>query len=455
MTALAGCGDSSSGSSETGDSGDEESGVPTGGELEGFLCNPPDEVIGYQTECYQDGAFIRYGVSMDENLAETVEDVVGAGNGSVFRHVCCQGMASEVTADAACAIRCQELACEKARKNHIELAEPLKSVGNPCAANCGFDMAACLNNGWHIQTITLLFSSYTYWLRAECQNPTTNEVYDELNDVFDWLDDPEETPPPCEPQASTGWDLNQLAGNYAAVDDTGTDARVAWVFGSTGGSEDSQDVSVTLQHSVESCGSGEHCFVLTEFSATVPTMTVGGVSVGNAQLYVARVDELPEIDSVGAFEYSAGTIHVLMSAVVGGTTLSRTMTNASVVSGTFDPGSDALTLTGLEFDHTDSLLSATLELDVVATYTQHAPHAVIDLQVTPALCSEPVRLVAASTDRDSTQLAHTWLFFDHKVSSGDEFTGLLAPGDYTFGLIARDPEGNMDATTLTFTRSCL
>jgi hypothetical protein len=147
ILASPGCGGSGGGETgatdgESSESGETTENVPTGGNppdpYEGEDCDPPVPVMGFETRCFQDRAFIRLGSGSNEDDASEVSNLIGAGDGSEFTGPCCQGFASEATADESCAIVCQELVCEVARQNHQQIA--MEGLHVCQSDDCGFDV---------------------------------------------------------------------------------------------------------------------------------------------------------------------------------------------------------------------------------------------------------------------------------------------------------------------------
>src|SRR5690606_19533858 len=118
------------------------------------------------------------------------------------------------------------------------------------------------------------------------------------------------------------------------------------------------------------------------------------------------------------------------------------------------PTADTLTFSGLKFDYADTVIDAQLQIDIVGDYTERGPTAVIVPTDVPILCADPVTFRAASTDPDGGGLSHLWWVPNTLVSTGPTLEVVLANGPHSIAVISRDPDGNLDATAITYTRTC-
>lgn len=450
--------DSASGGNEGSDS-ESTTGAddPTAGEepIERQECGPT-VAEGWVTRCWNDNSFLLIGKSSDKEDAERIEEVAGFRNHE-FGLTCCEGMALDETANESCEKLCQLRACEAARINHLEFAENTPGI-HFCKdkQTCGFDMDACLEGNWHQQTVEFLTQSWSYFLQAGCEGVKSNETVDE-NGHFEWNeipnDDPTNNPPMCSGSADPLADPQAFVSDDIAVEAAGTTALVSWALGATTGVESAQDATVDLRYNIHACDGGE-CLALSGLHVSLPPTTIQGISVENAHLVVYRVDEQPLAQRAGVYSYAPGTIHAMLSAVAGGVPFSLRRANAAPVQVLLSPGSDTLTLSGLKFDYTDSVIDAELQVDIVGDYTSRGPTAVIAPVNVPILCSEPVTFRAASSDPDGQALSHLWWVPNALVSTGSTVDVVLPNGPHMIGLISRDPDGHLDATAITYTRTC-
>jgi hypothetical protein len=193
---------------------------------------------------------------------------------------------------------------------------------------------------------------------------------------------------------------------------------------------------------------------LANLHVELPPTTVQGIAVENAHLVVYQVDGQPRLQSTGAYVYAPGTIHAMLSAVAGGVSFSLRRANVGAVQAQISPGSDTLTLSGLKFDYTDSVIDAELQIDIVGDYTQRGPTAVIVPASVPIECNKPVTFRAASSDLDRQRLSHLWWVTNRLVATSSTLDVLLPNGPHLIALVAKDPDGHLDATAITYTRTC-
>ena len=470
LVAAVGCGNNNGGStSETESTGtttsndSDDTEQPTeNGNLSPIDDNDCGAVVGWETRCYQDGAFINFSSNSDENIAQTITNIVGSGNGSEYSPVCCEGLASEAEADAACADRCQRLACEAARSNHLDLAEGAIGGLNSCAdwiegsPNCGFDMNECLTATWHEQTIDAIFGDTSYFLRAACNNAHTNETF--TNSVFDWrdlpFDFPDDNPFMCDDTPDVEWIPGFVVPDDSANEDAGMTAAVSWLFAGTNYTEDSQDAELQIAYDLHDCPNHARCLDLAKLQVKLPAITVQGISIQNAHLSVYQVDTQPVLQSSGRFSYGPGTLHAIMSASADGIPIMLQGSNTGTATGLLAPSAGSLTFSGLQFDYSDSVIAAQLQIDIVGQYTARGPTAVIVPAIVPLDCLDPVTFRAGSSDPDAQSLTHYWWVPGVLTATGSTLDVVLANGTHMIGLVSQDTDGRLDAGLIQYTRSC-
>jgi hypothetical protein len=449
---------------DSSESGEDTENVPTGDQIppdpiDGDDCDPPTPVLGFNTRCFQDKAFIRIGSGSNEDDATEFSDLIGAGDGSSFTGPCCEGFASEATADEACAIVCQEQLCEVARQNHLDMT--MDGQLHICQSeDCGFDLNACLTGEWHEQTLDYVIDEH-YFLRAQCENPHTDELF--TGGLFDWHDsidnNPGNNPGMCEfgkdPLPTPISDPDLIVSDHSAIGGEGMTATVSWTIGSSSDAEASSDVGLAFAYDKRSCGFLWDCLALAELELSLPPMTVQGFHLENAHLKIFQVDAAPVVHHDGSFVFPAGTLHAIMSAVVDGEYVVLRGTNSVETCGVLSPQTDEIWLSGLTFDYCDSVISAQLDVEISGTYVEHGPRAAIDVVKAPLLCSKPVRFRAASTDLDSSTLSHRWWVPNKYVGSGTTTDVVLPLGSHSIRLFSQDPEGNLDTAAISYTRICL
>lgn len=444
--------DSSTGTGSEADTDLEEEEPPP---LEKKMCGPT-VTEGWVTRCWNDNSFLRIGKDSDEEDAETIEQVAGTSLDN-FANTCCEGLAPDATANESCEELCQTRACEAALLNHLEFAENTPGV-HFCqnAQTCGFDMEACMAGDWHQQTIQFQTQDWSYFLRAGCEGVKSNELVDE-NGVFKWNefpnDDPTNNPPMCSGSPSALTDPQGFVSDDVALQAAGTTAMVTWAMGTSSGVESAANATVDLRYNIHACDGGR-CMALSNLDVSLPTTTIQGITVENAHLVVYQVDERPVLQSTGAYSFAPGTIHAMLSAVAGGVQFSLRRANVDTVQALLSPGSDTLTLSGLKFDYTDSVIDTELQVDIVGDYAHRGPTAVIVPASVPVSCSEPVTFRAASSDPDGQTLSHLWWVPNTLMSTGPTFDMVLPNGPHTIALVSKDPDGHLDATAITYTRTC-
>lgn len=462
---VAGCGDDTAGSTgETEGSASDDGGQPTGDvivpPIDGSACGV---VLGWQTRCYQDGAFIKWSATNDENMSQTIPDIVGGGDGTQYSPVCCEGLAAKADADAACVERCQRLACEAARSHHLDLADGAITGFNACqdwvdgSKNCGFDMEACLTGTWHEQIIDSLFGEVSYWMRAACNNAYTNEQF--INEVFDWREvpvnlDSTNDPLMCDDTPSLEAIPGVVVPDDIAVEDAGMTAAVSWTFAGSNFTEDSQDAELSFAYDLHNCPPHARCLDLAKLQVKLPAITIQGISIQNAHLSVYQVDTQPALQSSGAFSYGPGTIHAIMSASADGIPIMLQGSNSGTATGLLAPSSGSMTLAGLQFDYSDSGIAAQLQIDIVGEYTVRGPTAVIMPAAVPSDCLDPVTFRAASFDPDGQALTHYWWVPGVLTDTGSSLDVVLANGTHMIGLMSQDTNGRIDANLIQYTRTC-
>ncbi|MDC0669838.1 hypothetical protein [Nannocystis radixulma] len=449
--------DSNSGSGGTeSTTGVEE---PTGGEvpppIERDACGQNVQE-GWVTRCWNDNSFLRIGKDSNEQNAETIEEVVSSSN-TEFARTCCEGLALDETANTSCEALCQHRACEAARINHLEFAENTPGI-HFCenAQTCGFDMELCLQGTWHQQTIQFQTQSWSYFLRAGCEGVKSNEQVDE-DGHFLWRekpeDDPANNPAMCSGSPNQLSDPQTVVGDDVAVQASGTTAMVAWAIGGASGVASASNATVDLSYNIHACDGGR-CMALSNLHVGLPSTTVQGIAVENAHLVVYQVDTKPILQTTGSYAYAPGTIHAMLSAVAGLVPFSLRRSNVGAVQVQLSPGSDTLVLSGLKFDYTDSVLDAELQVDIVGDYTRRGPTAVIVPANVPIACDEPVTFRAASSDLDRQSLSHLWWVPNALVATSSTIDVVLPNGPHMIALVTKDPDGRLDATAITYTRTC-
>lgn len=372
-------------------------------------------------------------------------------SGEVFGAACCEGLASDKSADAACVELCQRKVCEKARANHLALRTSF------CAGGCGFSMSACMTGEWHEQTLDyFLAADQKYWLQARCIGAENNESM--TDDVFDWRERPNDlplnNPRMCKGTEDSEKDTSVVILDDLATEDAGTVAAVTWATASSSGREDSQDLAVRFGYDVIDCEDQERCLDLGVLEVSLPATTVQGIALENVNLSVYQVDAQPVLSSAGAFSFAPGTVHAILSAVAGGVPLVLTGTNRGRAQGQISPAAGVVTLSGLSFGYSDSEIAADLRLDLVGRHVHRGPTSVIAPVDVPSSCDDPVTFRAASFDPDGQTPAHVWWIPGRLVSAGPTLEVVLADGEHTVGLLSRDPDGHIDAVAVPYTRSC-
>ena len=344
----------------------------------------------------------------------------------------------------------------------MDLAEEHIVGLNTCAdfidgsPNCGFDMDACLTGDWHQQTIDAVFGDTTYFMRAACNNAHTNELF--TNDVFDWRDQPVDSPINNPFMCDVGADPELTPGvvtpDNAAIEDAGMTASVSWTINAVSYFEDSEDTELKFAYDVHGCDTNARCFDLAALQVKLPATTVQGVLIQNAHLSIYQVDTQPMLQSSGAFSFGPGTLHAIMSASADGFPVMLQGSNSGTVTGLLAPASGSLTFSGLEFDYSDSGIAAGLRIDIVGEYTVRGPSAVIIPAVVPTDCLDPVTFRAASSDPDGQSLTHYWWVPGVLTDTGSTLDVVLPNGTHTIGLITQDTDGRLDAGAIRYTRTC-
>jgi hypothetical protein len=203
---------------------------------------------------------------------------------------------------------------------------------------------------------------------------------------------------------------------------------------------------------VRPCGDQE-CLELTRMHASVPAGPYAGLSVQSADLSLVAVSDPPVIDRTGGFEFPAGSLQFVLTASVGDIPLAVTRTNTTAAQGRVNHAADLFEVTDLRFGHEESDFGAELQLDLVASHTNRAPHAAIRRLDTPLDCDEPVVLQAASVDSDDDPMQHYW-WTPLGMFQAPAAELVLRPGAHFVVLVSADDRGAHDATSLTFERSC-
>lgn len=438
--------------SSTGPGDPTDGGLPP---LERTECGPFVEE-GWETRCWSDNSFLRIGKDSNEEDAETISEVVGFSNDE-FARTCCEGLALDDTANESCESLCQLRACEAALFNHLEFAANTPGV-HFCQnkQTCGFDMTTCLQGTWHQQTIQFVGQSWSYFLRAGCEGVKSNEIVDE-NGHFAWKeypeDDPVNNPPMCSGSPNALQNPQAFVNDDVALQAAGTTAMVTWAMGGLGGVEGASNLVTEMSYNIHACDGGQ-CMALSNLRVSLPTTTIQGITVENAHLVVYQVDAQPLLQTSGAYSYAPGTIHAMLSAVAGGVPFSLRRANVGPVQAQLSPGADTLMLTGLKFDYTDSVIDAELQVDIVGDYVQRGPTAVVVPASVPIHCNQPVTFRAASSDPEGQTLSHYWWIPGTVVTTGSTVDVILPNGPHMIALVTKDSDGALDATAITYVRTC-
>lgn len=361
-------------------------------------------------------------------------------------------------ADQACAERCQAQACKAAQSNHFDLANGIEGV-HYCfnSDNCGFDMDACLTGDWHRQRIRSIVYYADYWMRTQCDNARTNETF--TNGIFDWHEipdnDPSNDPSMCSQPGDSSKDPGIAFGDDFAVHTSGMTAAVTWTLGGSTYAESAQGAALQLSYDLHDCATNARCLDLAGLSLSLPSTMVQGLLLQNTHLSVYQADVKPTLQSSGAFSYPPGTLHAIISTSAAGIPIVLRGSNSSTATGMLAPGSNAMTLSGLKFDYSDSAIAAQLQIDIVGEYVERGPTAVIVPHDVPRACTDPVTFRAASSDPDSQSLTHFWWVPDTLVDTGSTMSIVLGSGTHTIALISKDTAGRLDAAAIQYTRTCL
>lgn len=128
--------------------------------------------------------------------------------------------------------------------------------------------------------------------------------------------------------------------------------------------------------------------------------------------------------------------------------------NRPTANGRIIPGSNLFSISSLEFAYTDSMITASLFIDIVGDYTKRAPIAAFVPVSEPVHCSQPVVFDATSSDADGSPISHTWEVDGQVVASGPSLAVDLGSGQHAVILLAKDDDGRTDIAKLEYTRSC-
>ena len=440
-------------SDDTGGSGDGGA-DSTGGvdPIEGDQCG---EGVGFVTRCWADAITLKIGATNNIASAKTITNPFGSAS-EEFGLVCCEGRAPQATADEECTDLCMRQACSAARSLHTDMVQGTHLC---FSSDCGFDEAACETGNWHQQTIDFVFGAdQHYFLQAQCEDSRTNEPY--TDGVFEWnqqpVNDPGDDASICIPAAAPEKDTHSTYPDHRLIEDAGTSATIQWT-GLIGSGSATEDIpQVVFSYDAYDCGTQQRCIQLGDFRVEVPDRQLEGVSISDATLDVfATASADPVIASNGEFTYPVGSMRAMLSAKVDGVPVHLVRSNTAPVVGIASPAADTLHLPGIVFDYSDTSVSASLQLDVLADYTRRSPTAVIAPLNVPRACSQGVTFRAASSDPDGAGLTHVWWVPSKLlVTSGQFLTTPLPPGQHRITLISTDPTQQYDATTLLYNRSC-
>lgn len=240
-----------------------------------------------------------------------------------------------------------------------------------------------------------------------------------------------------------------------ATADAGTSATLSWQLGSGAELARADDVEATAAYGIEPCADGSgQCLHLTWLGMSLPSLDVDGVAVDEAHLELVAAQAAPRVGSSGDVEFPAGALQVLLSASTAAGRLHLVRSNAVAVTGRASPSTNTLHLSGLQFDYSDSVVSASLSIDLQARYDRRAPQAVIAVSDAPVDCGDPVAFRAASVDHDGDPMVHRWVTEDGLRGTGELFEAVLAAGEHTVRLTSLDPHGGFDTDTLLYNRRC-
>jgi hypothetical protein len=457
LPALPGCGNdgggggSGAGTDDGGGTGgesdgadDESAGDPPGPDPQGDQCG--GDIHGWETLCFIEDL---------EATASDGREILGLPpvGGHTARTLCCEGHPSIAEANAGCDGYCMLEICEAALAAHLAGCQT-------CAwKNCGFDMTDCLDGGAHDQTLACFSPPYygSYTLTTSCtafdnepRNPDGSFAF--LEQPIDVQDT---APPVCNPTSDLELDPPRGLGQYAGSAADGTEARLRWSMADMSGQERSEDLGVSFEYAIMPCTfTSTDCMALTNLELTLPTTTALGMTITKARLSVVAVEEAPMIEHGEHFRFSDGSLRVLMQAHVDGIPLVLAGTNVGSPSGHISPDGDQFSISGLRFEHVDSVISAALEIDIQGQYDARRPNAQITRTSAPDRCDEPVSFLATSWDADEDPLVHTWWIRDIGSFSGPLLELPLPAGEHDVMLTSRDASGLFDAETLRYARTC-
>lgn len=404
------------------------------------------DVFGWETPCFINSATVQK--SQNGNTQDIPVPFTDATHGQL----CCEGKPSIATADQGCEDICMREACEAARIDHM-------SQCDACGPwDCGFDMSNCLAGGSHDQTIACLWPLGVgqYTLTVEC-DAMNNAVRNE-DGSFNWIEDPNDTSNDrdlCNTPMNLEHDTFGALAQYSGSSSTGTTARVEWSLGASGGIESADEVDVEFGYGLVPCnGLDDLCLSVRTLKLSLPTTEVLGMTITGAQLIATSFQREPTIERGEDFSFPAESIEVILRAEVDGNLLVLTGHNMDTATGQLAPAGDSFSLSDLRFGFEDSILSATLEVNIQGGYDEHAPTALIQRMAAPSACAEPVVFAAASYDADDEPLEHRWWVPGMGSFSGPLLEVALPAAQSRVVLTSFDPSGRFDIEGLTYTRSC-
>ena len=439
---VTGCGD---------DDDDGESGGDTDGgdppaedpDPQGQVCDEPG-TMGWKSTC----TFSVVNAWYDDTVLFHEEDVELE---TLFpgEQTCCGGCAPPEEADDACTARCLAKLCGTVRALHED------NKAWTCAlpwVDCTFPMSDCLQGLLEPVTVISTGSGSIAEFNILCADadashePGSDGCYAEAE-----LEGVET----CMTASSYGESEGFVATDDLATADAGTSATLQWQLGSDPELARSNEVDATATYGLDPCADGVgECLHLTWLGMELPSLGLGGITVESAHLGLVTVHAAPRVGSAGEFELPAGSLEVLLSARTAAGRFDLVRTNAAPVSGRVSPATNTLLLAGLDFDYSDSVVSASLSIDLQARYDRRAPAAVIAVSDAPLDCTDPVAFRAASVDHDGDPMTHRWVTGDGIRGIGELFEAVLAPGEHTVRLTSVDSHGGFDTDALTYHRRC-
>lgn len=440
---LAACGgddEGGSGGETDGGSGDPPAEDP---DPEGQVCDEPG-TMGWKSTCTFSVVNAWYDDTTLFNEADVELQTIFPGE-----QACCGGCAPAKDADDACTGRCLAKLCGMVRELHED------NKNWTCAlpwVDCTFPMSDCLQGLLEPVSVISTGSGSIAEYNILCADgdashePGQDGCYAE-SDLAD-VDT-------CVTATGFGQSDDFVVTDDLASADAGTTATLSWQLGSGMQLARADDLDATATYGVDACADriGE-CLYMTWLSMALPSLEVGGVTVDAAHLDLVTAQAAPRLGSAGDVEFPAGSLEVLLSATTAVGRFHLIRSNTAAVAGRVSPATNTLHLSGIELDYTDSVVSASLSIDLQAVYDQRAPQAVIAVSDAPIDCGDPVAFRAASVDHDGDPMVHRWVADDGSRGKGALFEAILVPGEHTVKLTSVDSHGTFDTDTLLYNRRC-